>query len=172
MGLGVRLKVKVDADTTIRAIKRIQTLLPHVVESAVQKACEYIEKEEKATILDQMVSWPPLSEKYLQRKIAQGLDSRILVATSNLVGSISTEKIRRSKDGIIGTVTIKPNRYKGRSSRKNTGRESRSRTADFIAFIHEYTFTPRRPFINPTYQRVKKEVENIIQNAIGILFSK
>jgi len=62
--------------------------LPPEIQQKLFVSAQALVKEIRQRILDQVWDWPPLSDKYLQWKKEQGLDTRTLIATGYYVNAI------------------------------------------------------------------------------------
>ena len=105
-------------------------------------------------IKGQNFSWQPLNEKFLQRKKMLGLDTRMLIATSNYISGIEVNESTSVGGKIAIFVGPSPSIIHVSGLPMNV-----------IGGIHEYGSSdgkiPSRPHYRPTWEEVRNECRNI-----------
>lgn len=118
----------------------------------MRECAELYKKTLISNIEGQSLAFAPLSQAYLARKAALGLDTRILIAKSSYIGSIEIREM-----GSFGgrmAMYVGPN--------ESTHYSGLPMTA--IASIHEYGASngiPARPHYRPTWEQVRSQCRNI-----------
>lgn len=122
-------------------------------EEPMKECAELYMEKLVENIESQSLSFAPLTQAYLNRKIALGLDKRTLIATSNYVSSIEI----RSTGSIGGRMSM----FVGPSE----GTHVSGLPMNAIAAIHEYGTSdgriPARPHYRPTWEQTRNECRNI-----------
>lgn len=160
----------------VKDLKKFFTVLENspvrVIYEELEEVSEQIIKEVKARIEAQPPSWPPLTEKYLEWKIATGRDPRKLVSTKEYLNSIGVQRIRRGKTGFELRVGL-----------PNAEHSEAGINYNYLARIHENgTRTiPARPHWGPVYRlwsrklyersrdymkKIKKQIEKDLKKGI------
>jgi hypothetical protein len=128
------------------------------VQQATDQSGALMEAEMVGRISRQELS-PPLSPKYLARKIKRGLSEQILIATGTLMQNIRYHR----KDWSGGFVGILRN-----------VRHSSGQSLVNIAAVHEYGTRdgriPARPFAGPTAEKTCTQVIATYEAAIERVF--
>lgn len=104
-------------------------------------------------ITGQKLSWRPLTPSYLAGKGVLGLDTRVLIATGEYLGSIDIRKVKQGGDKIRYHVGVDPDAT--HSGGLNMG---------VLALVMEYGTAdgrvPARPHYGVTWNQVRKQVRN------------
>lgn len=145
--LAPRINIKLfgNWDKTIRTIQRLDPTIKKCSIKAQLKVATEIQKKVKAHIRNQDLGWKPLSDEYLQDKLAKGLSGGILMAYKAYYENIT---VWHSGNQHFVYVGVKKNIY----TRNLSGGKSKL-PIDKIAFIHEFASGKRykrRPLWNPT----------------------
>ncbi len=105
---------------------------------------------------NQDLSWKPLDPAYLASKKKRGLSTATLIATSQLMQSITTELSGDRLSAFVGVL---------RSGKRNDGEPP-----VLIAEIHEFGSGARniaaRPLFRPTFKEVMPDVEDGYRKAV------
>jgi len=106
---------------------------------------------------NQDLGWNKLNKKYLARKKKQGLSTVTLIATSQLMQSITTQSSSNKMSAFVGVLRTAKRRGGGK--------------AVLIAAIHEFGSKrrkiPARPLFRPTLQEVKPQIANRYREALN-----
>lgn len=132
------------------AISTVATMTRELAEELVEDLKESIEY--------QIFDWKPLSEKYLEWKMQEGLDERIMIATGDYLDSIAVIEIVRGR-GIQVRVGL-PDAVATESGL----------TYDQLARVHEFGSRkmkiPSRPHWRPLYKQAQRRSLEMKKEAI------
>lgn len=117
----------------------------------MEEQAERFVKEVQTIILSQdphPASWPPLSQHYLQRKMREGRDPRILISSGFFVSHLETRRVKAGKGEIRWFAGASP----------YVQHEPSGLTMKDIAHVFEYgrrsLGIPPRPIFAPARQRL------------------
>nr|BDD48157.1 hypothetical protein 1 [bacterium] len=136
---------------------RLKTTLLTKLKLATVQNAEITKKSVVKHLQNQDLGWDKLSKKYLARKKKQGLSTATLIATSQLMQSITTQASSNKMSAFVGVLRTAKRRGGGK--------------AVLIAAIHEFGSKrrkiPARPLFRPTLQEVKPQIANRYREALN-----
>lgn len=151
----VQIGLKVDTRGLVKKIKGYVRLIQQVTDQACQETARKIAQvgaEEARDIIDQQKKaevWPPLKAWYLNQKIKEGYDPRMLVRSGFYLENIKWWKVRGSGKGKKAEYRFGVTQRPHPDAKMPLGR---------LASIHEYgtRTVPARPFWRPLAYNLRR----------------
>lgn len=110
----------------------------------------------------QDLGWPKLNPAYKKYKTKRGLSNQVLIATSTLMQSITTQLSADGTEAFVGVLRTAP--------RKD------GKKPVMIAAVHEYGSTKRkikkRPFLEPSFKEKQQEFAKRYETKISEALAK
>lgn len=167
----LQIQIQLDLPKLKKTVKGFIKLTKEVAEEATQITARELAKtgatEARAIIEEQKKAdiWPPLSAKYLQRKIREGYDERMLVRSQFYLDHINWWKVARTGKGSKARYRFGVRNVMHPEAKMPLGR---------LALIHEYgngTRPPARPFWRALVRNLKRR-KAFIRDTFQVSFSR
>lgn len=140
-----------------RDIVRLKTTMVAKLQLATLQNAETTRKGVVKHLQNQDLRWEKLNKQYRERKKKRGLSTATLIATSQLMQSITTQVTSNKMSAFVGVL---------RSGKRRDGEKPA-----LIAAIHEFGSKrrkiPARPLFRPTLREVKPEIANRYREALN-----
>jgi hypothetical protein len=151
----IQIGIKVDIQRARKGAKGFIKLLREVTEEACQATARKVAQvgaQEAQDILEEQrkaETWPPLNKDYLDRKIHEGYDPRMLIRSRFYLENIKWWKVRGSGKGRKAEYRFGVKQVQHPDAKMKLGR---------LAAIHEYgnRRTPARPFWRPLAYNLRR----------------